>query len=43
MQGSTNPKERTELLNNTDKIIFNSNWSKSRFLIDLPNTINNLK
>ena len=43
MQGSTNPKERTELLENTDKIIFNSNWSKSRFLIDLPKSINDFK
>ena len=35
MQGSTSLTEREFLLNNTDKIIFNSNWSKSRFLIDL--------
>ena len=28
------------MLNKTDIIVFNSNWSKSRFLIDLPNSIN---
>ncbi len=39
MQGSVNQNERLELLKNTDKIIFNSNWSKSRFLIDLPKSI----
>jgi glycosyltransferase involved in cell wall biosynthesis len=36
MQGSITSKERFELLENTDKIIFNSYWSKSRFLINLP-------
>ena len=35
MQGSTTKSEREFLLKNTDKIIFNSNWSKSRFLVDL--------
>ena len=40
MQGSESVKERLNLLNITDKIIFNSNWSKSRFLIDLPYSIN---
>ena len=40
MQGSVTVKERLNLLNITDRIIFNSNWSKSRFLIDLPYTIN---
>ncbi len=39
MQGSTTVKERLKLIDNTDKIIFNSNWSKSRFLIDLPQNI----
>ena len=36
MQGSVSVKERLNLLDITDKIIFNSNWSKSRFLIGLP-------
>tara|TARA_Y100000768_G_scaffold327121_1_gene264679 strand:+ start:308 stop:2413 length:2106 start_codon:yes stop_codon:yes gene_type:complete len=36
MQGSITIKERLELLDFSDKIIFNSFWSKSRFLIDLP-------
>jgi hypothetical protein len=40
MQGSESVKERLNLLKITDKIIFNSNWSKSRFLIDLPYSIN---
>jgi glycosyltransferase involved in cell wall biosynthesis len=40
MQGSVSVKERLNLLNITDKIIFNSNWSKSRFLIDLPSWTN---
>ncbi len=43
MQGSVSVKERLELLNDTDKIIFNSFWSKSRFLIDLPYTISQNK
>ncbi len=36
MQGSITVKDRLELLNISDKIIFNSFWSKSRFLINLP-------
>ena len=36
MHGSVSVKERLDLLNITDRIVFNSNWSKSRFLIDLP-------
>ena len=39
MQGSSTVKERLKLIDNTDKIIFNSNWSKSRFLIDLPQNL----
>ena len=39
MQGSTTVKERLKLIDNTDKIIFNSNWSKYRFLIDLPQNL----
>jgi len=37
MNGSKTIKERIYLLNNIDKIIFNSHWSKNRFFIDLPN------
>ena len=37
MNGSSKINERIYLLNNVDKIIFNSNWSKKRFFIDLPN------
>ena len=43
MQGSISKSERVSLLENTDKIIFNSNWSKSRYLIDLENYKNNDK
>ena len=37
MSGSKSIKERLYLLNNIDKIIFNSNWSKDRFFVNLPN------
>ena len=37
MNGSKTIDERIYLLNNIDKIIFNSNWSKKRFFIGLPN------
>jgi len=37
MNGSKTKTERIYLLNNIDKIIFNSNWSKKRFFIDLKN------
>ena len=37
MNGSKNIKDRLYLLNNIDKIIFNSNWSKNRFFVNLPN------
>jgi glycosyltransferase involved in cell wall biosynthesis len=37
MNGSKNIKDRLYLLNNLDKIIFNSNWSKDRFFVNLPN------
>ena len=37
MNGSKKIKERIYLLNNVDKIIFNSKWSKKRFFINLPN------
>ena len=32
MNGSKSPKERVELLNKVEKIIFNSLWSKKRFI-----------
>ena len=37
MNGSKTTQERIDLLNNVDKIIFNSEWSRSRFFIDLEN------
>ena len=37
MNGSKSTKDRLFLLNNIDKIIFNSNWSKNRFFVNLPN------
>ena len=39
MLGSRTINERINLLNKLDKIIFNSNWSKIRFLENLPNNI----
>ena len=35
MNGSKSIKERYFLLNNIDKIIFNSKWSKKRFFIGI--------
>ena len=43
MQGSISKSERERLIDNTDKIVFNSNWSKSRYLINLENYKNNDK
>ena len=40
MNGSKTVKERMNLLNTLDRIIFNSEWSKSRFFIDLDNKEN---
>ena len=37
MNGSKLKSERIYLLNNVDKIIFNSNWSKNRFFLSLKN------
>ena len=37
MNGSKKIQERIYLINNVDKIIFNSKWSQKRFFIDLPN------
>ena len=37
MSGSKTVKERLDLIGTVDKIIFNSEWSKSRFFIDLDN------
>ena len=36
MSGSKKTKDRIFLINNLDKIIFNSDWSKSRFVKNLP-------
>ncbi len=41
MNGSKNLNDRVFLLENLDKIIFNSEWSKSRFIKDLPSTYAN--
>ena len=38
MNGSKLVNDRIYLLQNLDKIIFNSDWSKSRFIKNLPNT-----
>ena len=37
MNGSESIRERSYLINNVDKIIFNSEWSRSRFFIDIKN------
>ena len=37
MSGSKTIKERLDLINTVDRIIFNSEWSKGRFFIDLDN------
>ena len=39
MNGSKTVEERLYLLNNIDRIIFNSNWSKKRFFINLSNDL----
>ena len=36
MEGSTSIDDRIYLINNVNKLIFNSNWSKHRFFLDLP-------
>ena len=36
MEGSTTINDRLYLINNINKLIFNSNWSKKRFFLDLP-------
>ncbi len=43
MSGSKTTVERINLLNIVDKIIFNSEWSRSRFFIDLDNEKNQAK
>ena len=43
MLGSRTVNERINILKKTEKIIFNSNWSRSRFLDNLPIIINNEK
>lgn len=44
MKGSSTLKERYKLIENSDKIIFNSNWCKKRFLenLNLDNNYENL-
>ena len=37
MTGSSSIKDRLFLLNNIDKIIFNSSWSQKRFFIGIEN------
>ena len=37
MNGSKNVEDRLFLLNNIDKILFNSNWSQKRFFINIEN------
>ena len=37
MNGSKSVEDRLFLLNNIDKILFNSNWSQKRFFIDIEN------
>jgi len=39
MNGSKTINQRIDLLNNVHKIIFNSEWSKKRFFIGLPNDL----
>ena len=39
MNGSKDIKQRIDLLNNVHKIIFNSEWSKKRFFINLPDNL----
>ena len=39
MNGSKKINQRIDLLNNVNKIIFNSEWSKKRFFIGLPNDL----
>ena len=43
MQGSSTVKDRLKLLELFDKIVFNSYWSKSRFLIDIPPNVSTNK
>jgi len=43
MTGSKTTEERINLLNSVDKIIFNSEWSRSRFFINLDNSQNQVK
>jgi glycosyltransferase involved in cell wall biosynthesis len=43
MSGSKTIEERINLLNNVDRIIFNSEWSRSRYFIDLDNKQDQIK
>ena len=37
MNGSKNTSERLSLLNNVDRLIFNSEWSRKRFFVNINN------
>ena len=43
MLGSSSVSDRIKLVKHCSKIIFNSNWSKKKFLTDLPTNIHNSK
>ena len=43
MQGSSSKDSRINLYKKCDLIIFNSNWTKNRFLNDLPQNYNSSK
>ncbi|WP_440927717.1 glycosyltransferase [Candidatus Pelagibacter sp.] len=39
MQGSITVQDRLSLINKNEKIVFNSNWSKNQFLVNLPKNV----
>ena len=39
MDGSNSIKDRIYLINNTNKLFFNSEWSKNRFFSDIPKNL----
>jgi len=41
MDGSSSIQDRIYLINNINKLLFNSNWSKTRFFSDIPNNLIN--
>ena len=42
MEGSSSIKDRIYLINNTNKLFFNSKWSKNRFFLDIPKNLINI-